>query len=1402
MVLLAYQGNSQTNFTSVKNGEWAYVNTWNQGPSTFQFNADASLSFFIYNKEVNEHSLTTSGYNNASRYSHLSANAAKHQFRLAGEASPDKDFTNGDKLSPLETMANSYFRSNQSGNWTTATNWDWSADGVNFTSPSTLVPDHQAQGIHINTDHAIHVDEEISLDRTIIDGALHLQTGGKLQIYNNITPSIRVNNGGMLLINTTQDYDQAIILPGTIAQDAILLDIESGGIVQIGTGINTTGTWYENLALHNKNNWETNAGFTWNNGRTFATSGYTYFPTSSDKIPVFSVGPTPVPAITSAGVLIINGKFDIRTDVEFSALTGARNFRDGITGNSMLTISAGSLGVQQISGSNAILGGSNLILKIGKVLYLENSVHIPEDSSVTIQGYSITNKAGSILSVDGLLDMTDQNITNSGTMLINGHYRTTHPGGFTGSGSSIPSDNVTLNPGSTVEFYASGDQEFKSRSDFSNLLFSGSGEKKPSSGFTHLGTITIQDDAIFNAVNYTIGDSTDSHLVMTGGRYIVNGTGTNPTIRGNYLLTGGTVQFNGSNLTNQTIRNGAYHHIEVTGENVSNSSGNIEIKPNGSFVVKSGAKFTSSSGNASIAAFNDLPDNQIFKVESGGVFRTAVTEGFYGDKSAGIDDKSASVQSSIPHIILEPGSTIEYARSSGNLPLTATDGNQKISFHENIYHYQNLTITGDGEKSAPAVLQIKKDFNLGQDVSFKHGNGLIVFNGTENQRIISENKTAFYDVRNENSANLQIGPDVTEDNESGYDIYIQNSLTLDDNSILNLASGDVTIISDNNGTGRVEFIPPTSRINYENGKFTVERYIPNHPKAWQLLSAATTGGTIKESWQNNGLYQPGKGVNITSPYWTSIDSKGFDGYSSSPSVKWYNQETNLFVGVTSAHNMINEHPAYYLFVRGDRSVISPVQPATEVTLRTRGKLYSPDNQPQPITIKPSKLEALGNPYASAIDFDKLQFVGGQPESSYHIWDPNLTQLKTDGGYSEYGLGAYRTITKVGNDLLATPPVDPDNPFDPYPSIQSGQGFYVRNSSEEESTTVTFTEDAKTTGAANVFRTHNTLSQPVSIIRSNLLTDIDDAQILLDGTLQIFNDAYSAEVDYHDSKKMENAGENLSLTSAKYPLIIERRPFASEGDTIFYNISGMNKKSYTLQIITEAMEEGNHDIYLNDQFKNEGTLLAPGANVIQFDINNDPLSSKKDRFYLTFKKITPPFLFADETAQAEADKINLYWKASNQNTVKTYAIEYAPDQQAFHTLQIIHASAAEHENYHFQHANPEEGIHYYRIKATMTDDSHVYSQTMSAHIVWDAPFVSVYPNPVDDMLQLNFYRQKEGKYHISLIDMEGRKVLSKMVSHTGFNLLHKIPLHLSSKGIYRLKIVKPDGTVQSEKILVK
>jgi hypothetical protein len=208
-----------------------------------------------------------------------------------------------------------------------------------------------------------------------------------------------------------------------------------------------------------------------------------------------------------------------------------------------------------------------------------------------------------------------------------------------------------------------------------------------SSGTLEIQKGTVDDEPSNNFANSGIATEL-GNLKMSGGRYLLNTTTVQPDLLGNYSLTGGIVEFKNSTVTGQSIRGGkSYLNIEVTGNNVGRSIGDITLLDNGTFTVKNGGDFTINS--QSITGTSGM---QTVTIENGGLFRTGDVDGFSGNAST-------SIQSSVENIILQDGSTVEYSRPNTQKitsfnPLLALDSNL------NTGGYYNLKLTGDNLTNA------------------------------------------------------------------------------------------------------------------------------------------------------------------------------------------------------------------------------------------------------------------------------------------------------------------------------------------------------------------------------------------------------------------------------------------------------------------------------------------------------------------------------------------------------------------------------------------------------------------------------------------------------------------------------------------------------------------------------
>ncbi len=524
--------------------------------------------------------------------------------------------------------------------------------------------------------------------------------------------------------------------------------------------------------------------------------------------------------------------------------------------------------------------------------------------------------------------------------------------------------------------------------------------------------------------------------------------------------------------------------------------------------------------------------------------------------------KSSAINSNIENIILKPNSTVEYSRSN-----LLSDGDQPIT-NANGLVYQNLVISGTGNKTAPSDnLIIQGNLSKTSTANFLHNNGTVIFNGSNSQTYSCNSpQMVFNNLTNENTVGLNI-------NDS---LSVYNQLALRDNSVINL-DADISLLSSKDHTASIGQLGTNAKINYANGRFIVERYINTnttnggHPKSWQLISTPAFGETIFNTWQEKGSKTiSGFGTWITGKPGTV---KGFDAASPAPSMKYYDPASNSWVGISGTGINLANAKGYMVFVRGDRKVRTTNSPATPTVLRTRGKLYTPEFLPPTSIVPAGKFQSVGNPYASVIDFSKINSTN--IESSYTAWDPTL------GG--KYGLGGYQTISAATNYKAVPGNTTIYNSTSDYRNIQSGQAFFVFNYTASPGS-VSFTEGCKLSGNQHLVNREPTIERPV------LFANLISKGVIRDGNAVAFDQKFSNNVDGEDALKMTNARENFAVKVDGKILAVEARKEMKESDTIFYHLKNLSKQQYKLSFIPENIHSGL-EAHLIDQYLKTDTLVS-------------------------------------------------------------------------------------------------------------------------------------------------------------------------------------------------------------------
>ena len=622
------------------------------------------------------------------------------------------------------------------------------------------------------------------------------------------------------------------------------------------------------------------------------------------------------------------------------------------------------------------------------------------------------------------------------------------------------------------------------------------------------------------------------------------------------------------------------------------------------------------------------------------------------------------------------------------------------------------------------------------------------------------------------------------------------------------ANGNLTVVSDAGNTGRIGDMTSNGLYsgNKITGNVTVERYIPNHTKAWQMLAIPTVGQTIKDAWQEGNLplanNRPGYGTIITSNNGGSTagaNNLGFDIYTSTGgTLKYFNPTDSTWLGVTSTNTTpIANSKGYLILIRGDRSVTAYNQAPTATKLRTSGLLYQPTgNAPATTNVIADKYESVGNPYASAIDLTKLTRTGGI-QDVYYVWDPKLTAA----GTSVWGMGGYQTFVRNGSSYIVTP--GGGSYANGNVNIESGQAFLVRAFGTPG--TVSFAENQKTVGGSIVTRETNTISN----LMARLSVVYNGTSILLDGALTQFDDEFSNEIDEEDAIKLVSGSiENISVLHKGVKLVGDKRKSIINTDTVYYSLNSLRTQNYKLNFTPDLLT-GIVSAKLIDNFLGTSTPLSlDTTSEISFASTVNTASAASDRFYVVLESMGAlPVNIKSITAVHNNDKTNtVYWNVENETNIEKYVVEKSLNGTAFNTLETVlpkinNGGAA---NYNLVDLHPSETTNFYRVKAISVGGFVQYSKIVKLTAAIPVSSILLYPNPVvEHKANLHFNNMDAGNYTVVVYNAKGQRLQMSSILTTFKS--EEIVLKLNGSftaGDYEMQIISSKGKKYHQKFIIK
>jgi hypothetical protein len=275
--------------------------------------------------------------------------------------------------------------------------------------------------------------------------------------------------------------------------------------------------------------------------------------------------------LTSGGVLADNGQtVTLNGNIANTGIhTSTGSGKIALNGTTK-TISGATLGNVDIgSGSSYSLSGSPTV---NGILTLLANVDLASSS------YTLN------LANTSIVEAGTSQMIGTGTVNVNGIFKTARADGFTGTNAAVPDATVNLGSSSTVEYTSATAQTFTTRTDYKNVTISGSGEKTLTGNPTIANALTLTGGTLAIGASNVLTISSGGSIAATSGSLA---TGSN----------GGTIAFAGSGTVSGTV---TFNNVTLAGgvnfgsASTIGANGSLQLNSNG-FVTTNAPTYNSTS---------------------------------------------------------------------------------------------------------------------------------------------------------------------------------------------------------------------------------------------------------------------------------------------------------------------------------------------------------------------------------------------------------------------------------------------------------------------------------------------------------------------------------------------------------------------------------------------------------------------------------------------------------------------------------------------------------------------------------------------------------------------------------------------------------------------------------------
>ncbi|MGK0388659.1 MAG: hypothetical protein ACI94Y_001391 [Maribacter sp.] len=165
---------------------------------------------------------------------------------------------------------------------------------------------------------------------------------------------------------------------------------------------------------------------------------------------------------------------------------------------------------------------------------------------------------------------------------------------------------------------------------------------------------------------------------------------------------------------------------------------------------------------------------------------------------------------------------------------------------------------------------------------------------------------------------------------------------------------------------------------------------------------------------------------------------------------------------------------------------------------------------------------------------------------------------------------------------------------------------------------------------------------------------------------------------------------------------------------------------------------------------------------------------------------------------EKNEVLLKWETASEINNRGFEIERSFDGQEWEYIGFIEGNGNNADAFYFDFLDnkPFNGRNYYRLKQMDFDETYEYSDIREINIENQIE-LNVFPNPVTDIVSINWNDAKTSTLLINIIDISGKNISSKLMNRNEKINLGKLPC-----GIYYLQLLDENNNIKGIEKIIK